>query len=106
MNTLKPWLVLSREYGEVVPVLDGTGPIEYGRDHVFVEAETRTDALVLGVAMMRKSKSKYFNHYGDENPYAGTKVVSQLCPAHGASCLEWIRDHYECSKCKSILEAR
>lgn len=95
---LQPWLVCSPEYGEVVPILDdGTGPTEYGCDVVFVEAETRRDALLLGVALFRQQGAKYLADA--ESPYAGVKVESQVCPKHGMA--EWRDDHYECPQCEA-----
>ena len=97
---LEPWLVCSPEYGEVVPVTDeGQGPMEYGCDVVFVEAETRRDALVLGVKAFRDMDAHYL---GDQdNPFAGVKVKSMTCPAHGRPV--WIRDHYECPQCEALM---
>ena len=97
---LLPWLVVSPEYGTVIPILDyGQGPIEYGCDVVFVEAETRRDALLLGVALFRKSGAKYLKDA--DNPYAGVKVESQYCAAHGLPV--WNRDHYECPQCDALI---
>lgn len=57
---MKRWYVVTPEYGVVVPVLDfGQGPIEYGRDVIEVEAETRRDAIALGVKAMLNAR------YGD-----------------------------------------
>ena len=98
MTYLLPWMVCSPEYGEVVPVLDdGTGPMEYGCDVVHVEAETKQDALYLGVLLLKRQGARYFNHA--ENPYAGVKVESQICPAHGMPV--WNKDHYECPTCEA-----
>ncbi len=97
MSGLQPWLVVSPEYGVVIPVLDdGTGPMEYGADVVFVEAPTRRDALVLGVLLFRRQGAKYL--HDAENPYAGVTVTSQWCPVHGRPV--WAKDHYECSQCE------
>lgn len=97
---LKPWLVVSPEYGEVIPVTDdGQGPMEYGSDVVFVEAATRRDALLLGVALFRKQGAKYL--YDAENPYAGVKVESQVCSAHGMPV--WNGDYYECQRCEGLV---
>lgn len=96
---MTPWLVCSPEYGEVIPIVDGQGPMEYGCDVVFVEAETRRDALVLGVALFRQQGARYL---GDaENPYAGVKVENMTCPAHGRPV--WVKDHYECPQCEALI---
>jgi hypothetical protein len=95
---LQPWLVCSPEYGEVVPILDdGTGPMEYGCDVVHVEAETREDALLLGVMLLKKQGARYV--VDGENPYAGVKVESMICPKHGMP--EWKGDHYDCPTCEA-----
>ena len=55
---LKRWLVITPEYGVVVPILDyGQGPIEYGCDVIEVEAETKRDAIALGVKLMLQDVS-------------------------------------------------
>lgn len=97
MTNLLPWLVCSPEYGVVVPVLDdGTGPTEYGCDAVHVEAESRQDALMLGVALLKQQGARYLDNA--ENPYAGVRVESQMCPKHGMPV--WDKDHYECPQCE------
>lgn len=83
---MRRWWVISKEYGQVVPILDdGTGPMEYGRDVVEIEATTRRDALILGVReMLRLNKSNY-RHYrwcADNreegvSPFVGVKVLSE-----------------------------
>lgn len=69
------WLVITPEYGDVVPVLDyGQGPIEYGCDVIEVEAQSKRDAIALGVKAMLKSKEYRYcresRQFG-ENPYTG-----------------------------------
>lgn len=94
---LKPWMVCSPEYGEIIPICDGHGPMEYGCDVVFVEAETKRDALLLGVMLFRKQGANYLADA--ENPYAGVKVESQVCSLHGLSGLLWKGDHFDCESC-------
>jgi len=97
---LKPWLVASPEYSSVIPVLDdGSGPLEWGADVVFIEAETRHDALLLGVALMKRQGAKYLDDC--ENPYTGVLVEPQTCPVHGE--WTWKGDHYECPRCPAIV---
>ena len=97
---LKPWLIVSPEYGDVIPVLDdGSGPMEYGADVTFVEAETRRDALLLGVALFRQQWARYLDDY--VHPFEGVQVISQWCDAHRAPI--WNRDHYECPQCEALL---
>lgn len=93
---LLPWLVVSPEYGTVVPIVDGQGPMEYGSDVVFVEAENRRDALVLGVELFRQQDARYLHDV--ESPYAGVRVESQVCQRHGMPV--WVKDHYECPACE------
>ncbi len=98
---LKPWLVCSPEYGEVIPITDeGQGPMEYGCDVVHVLAETRRDALLMGVLLFRQQGARYLDRYSDENPYAGVKVESQICHAHGMETIIWNHDHFECTTCE------
>jgi hypothetical protein len=98
VSKLLPWLVVSPEYGEVIPVLDdGTGPMEYGADVVFVEAATRSDALHLGVHLFQQTHARYLRDA--ESPYTGVKVESQMCERHGFPV--WVKDHYECPQCEA-----
>lgn len=55
---MRRWYVVTPEYDTVVPVLDfGQGPIERGADVIEIEAETRRDAITLGVKeMLRLSR--------------------------------------------------
>ena len=100
--SLTPWLVVSPEYGDVIPVTDdGQGPMEYGADVVHVEAETRRDALLLGVMLFRQHGARYLSDC--DNPYAGVQVIKQTCQAHGEAV--WARDHYECPQCEALLTA-
>ena len=69
------YLVISPEYGEVVPILDyGVGPMEYASDVIRVDAPNKRAARVLAVRTWRKEKwvLKYCEF--DENPYRGLKV--------------------------------
>lgn len=69
------WLVIGPEYGEVVPVLDyGEGPLEYQCDVVEVEADTKREARILGIKLLRQEK--YLQNYPDENPFAGLEVMA------------------------------
>lgn len=97
---LKPWLVCSPEYGVMFPIVDGRGPMEYGCDVVHVEAETKRDALLLGVRLLKAKGAGYLRDA--ENPYAGIRVESQACPVHGLQYVSWITDHYECSECDAL----
>lgn len=99
---LKPWLVVSREYGTKIPILDdGSGPMEYGSDVVFVEAENRRDAREMGVMLFRQMGARYLRDA--DSPYDGLTVESQVCPAHGLPV--WVKDHYECPQCEALLAA-
>jgi hypothetical protein len=90
MNSTRRWRIITPEYGEVVPVTDeGQGPMEYGCDVIEVEAATRRDALVVGVALMRRHEREYhyFRHC-DGNPYVGVRVVpvNVAWEAHCETC--------------------
>lgn len=51
------WYVITPEYAVTVPVTDeGDGPKEYGCDVIEIEAETRRDAIALGVREMLKGR--------------------------------------------------
>ena len=98
---MKAWLIVSPEYGEVIPVTDeGQGPVEYGADVVHVEAETRRDAVILGVQLFKRRGARYLHHC-DGGPYAGVHAIAQDCPAHGMP--QWNRDHYECPQCDALV---
>lgn len=98
---MRAWLVVSPEYGEVDIIVDGQGPIEYVCDCVHVEAETRRDALLMGVALFRQQGAKYLYYYSDESPYAGVQVEALTCPSHGMPT--WMGDHYECHECEALV---
>ncbi len=77
---MKHWYVITPEYGTVDPVCDGQGPIEYECDVIEVEAETKRDAIALGVKLMLQPVSPVkhvrFNWCKDArndgcSPYAG-----------------------------------
>jgi hypothetical protein len=92
------WLVITPEYDEVVPILDdGTGPIEYGCDVIEIEAESRRDAIALGVNEMLKGGRQ--NEYGfykwcrmarsdGESPYAGVRAEIVLASEKRADALD------------------
>lgn len=90
MSELKPWVVVTPEYGTVIPIVDGQGPMEYGCDLVYVEAETRRDALHLGVKLMKQRGDDWFDNC--ENPYAGIKVLPAHVCEHGRGEWERCRD--------------
>ena len=82
---MKRWYVFTPEYGEVIPITDeGQGPMEYNADVIEVEAETRRDALICGVRLMRANPREYhwFRHC-DGNPFVGVKAepVLDMCVA-------------------------
>jgi hypothetical protein len=97
-----PWLIVSPEYGTLIPIVGGQGPMEYGCDVVHVEAETRADAIALGVKMLRESGARYIDAL-ECSPYAGVKAFSQLCEQHGMP--QWRGDHYECLQCEAEASA-
>ena len=69
------WMIVGPEYGVVEPILDdGTGPMEYGCDVVEVEANSKADARILGVRLLRQLRRGYLDRYKDENPFAGLRV--------------------------------
>lgn len=103
---LRRWLVITPEYGEVVPVTDeGQGPMEYGCDAIQVDAETRRDAIVLGVALMRQREREYhyFRHC-DGNPYVGVHAepVNVDYEAHCQTCEACWEQHDDCPVALSL----
>jgi hypothetical protein len=94
---MKTWLVVTPEYGEVIPIVDGQGPMEYGADVIFVEAESKRDALRLGVKAMKKRGDHYFDDC--DNPFNGVKVYeAQYCPhsrGEWERCLDCAREWAE-----------
>lgn len=83
---MKRWLVVTPEYGEIIPITDeGQGPTEYQADVIEVEAETRRDAIVIGVKMMRANSRDYhwFRHC-DGNPFVG--ITAELMPVPCRAC--------------------
>ena len=99
-SSQRTWLVVTPEYGEVEPVTDeGQGPLMFGADAVFVTADNKRDAVVLGVELMRRQRAHWFRHC-DGSPYAGVKAREAQRCRHGvgdwARCLdcerEWLHD--------------
>ena len=74
---MKKWLVYTPNY-EVYPALpfgDCPEPGEWGADCVEVEAETKHDAIVCGLRLIRQQACHYFNHWDEEcNPMAVLKA--------------------------------
>lgn len=82
---MKRWLVVTPEYDTIEPVTDeGQGPTITVVDVIEVEAETKRDAIVLGVKLMlenkwRPDKWTKFHWCRDQrcdklSPYAGVKA--------------------------------
>jgi len=76
----KHWYsVTSAEWGEVIPILDdGTGPTEYGCDHLWVRTTSAKRAKVLMVrAFRRRTKGKSWKSapwLWDGNPFRGMRA--------------------------------
>lgn len=112
---MKLWYVVTPEYGVVIPILDyGQGPVEYGCDVIEIEAETRRDAIALGVReMLRGGKGGHgrgerYEWCRDQrsdglSPYAGVKaeLVPTMCSeCHGAGLTSnHVTGEVECSAC-------
>jgi hypothetical protein len=79
---MRRWYVVTPEYSYVVPVLDdGTGPLEYEADVIEIEAETKRDAISLGVKEMLRGwvgGCRYRwcleQRMDDCSPYSGVKA--------------------------------
>lgn len=103
MSALKRWLVLTPEYGEVIPITDeGQGPTEYQCDGIEVEAETKRDAILMGVRLMRANPRDYhwFRHV-DGNPFVGVTAeevpMCLACEGTGDGEIHGVSG--ECSAC-------
>ena len=80
------YYVISPEWGEVLPVRYGQGPMEYGRDVVEVEAENRADARVLGLKLLRQRPLyHHWRGYNSDNYFAGLKVEPWVDPKGGGA---------------------
>lgn len=79
---MKHWYVVTPEYDEVDVICDGQGPIETVADIIEIEAETKRDAISLGVKEMLKpwyGKGEHFKwckyqRSDNASPYAGVKA--------------------------------
>jgi hypothetical protein len=70
---VKRFWVIGPEYEYVEPILDdGSGPSEWVRDCVKVEAQDRRDARVLGVQLLKREP--FLRRYRDECPFKGVQV--------------------------------
>lgn len=104
---MKLWNVITPEYQEVEPVTDeGQGPTYGYRDVIEIEAETRRDALVMGVTLMRAKPREYhwFSRHVEGNPYVGVQV--ELLGERCSQCFgtgrtnNHVDGETECSACE------
>jgi hypothetical protein len=59
------YIVVSRELSAVDVILDdGTGPLEYWREVLYVRARSRRAAKGLAVKTWRRRRSRSWRHYG------------------------------------------
>jgi len=81
---VKPYYVVSPEYSVKEVVLDdGSGPSYPVRDVVEVEANTKREAIIKGVAKMRAHPRSFgWLTDCDGNPFAGMKAELAVCE-HG-----------------------
>lgn len=71
------WLVVTPEYGTVIPILDdGTGPTEYGADVIEIETSTARDAVTMGVSLMLRRGDRWCTEarLDGASPYAGVRA--------------------------------
>lgn len=88
------YAVSTPQYESVEPILDdGTGPIEVGCDIVCVEANTKREAIIKGVKIMRSKEympgwKTYYDWYWDEstNPFTGVKAEPLVCKHGFCNC--------------------
>lgn len=80
------FLVLSPEYGTVVPVMDfGMGPTEYVRDAVHVRTRSKARAKVLALRFFRRHHAARVNkpdYLSDGSPFTG--MIVEYDEARGA----------------------
>ncbi|MFH1603338.1 MAG: hypothetical protein ABIH03_05470 [Pseudomonadota bacterium] len=99
---LRPWQVVTGEYAYHEAVLDdGSGPDYTVRDYVNVWAETKADAKVVAVKIMRASPVDYPFIRDCDCPFHGMDVQQGWCP-HGVPVWEW----EDCLPCQDLFEAR
>jgi hypothetical protein len=113
---LKRFYVVTPEYGVVIPVTDeGQGPTEWGCDVIEIEAETRRDAIALGVReMLRGGKGGHGDGMRYEwclmqrsdgcSPFTGVKAepAPEMCHAcEGTGRTDnHVTGEVECSACE------
>jgi hypothetical protein len=71
------WLVITTEIATVIPVTDeGYGPLEYSRDVIEIEADSRRDAVALGVREMLRLGWTYVSDQRADgcSPYTGVRA--------------------------------
>ena len=97
----KHWWVESPEWEEDLRLLDGcSGPYEWARDAVCVEAPTKRAAVAAGLRLMREWPKRA--RADGVNPYIGIKALPAACP-HGACSCDLVEDcpswSDECKAC-------
>lgn len=113
---MKRWCVVTPEYGVLIPITDeGQGPMEYGCDVIEIEAETRRDAIVLGVREMLKGYNGGHGHgqryewcltQRDDGCSPFTGVRAELVPEPCKQCNglgltdNHVTGEVECSACQ------
>jgi len=74
----KRWLVVTPEYDVKIPITDeGEGPTESEADTFEIEAETRRDAISLGVKFMLKDANYRWckeQRRDNRSPYTGVQA--------------------------------
>lgn len=72
---MSKWIVVSREYSYVEPVLDdGSGPTHYTCDVVEVDAENKKEARIAALKELRKLTRGFIYETNGENPFGGMKI--------------------------------
>lgn len=74
------YFVMTPEYETKFPILeDGSGPSEWGRDVVQVQASTKAEARRLGYRQLKTQHWFQWNYERDKHPYAYL-TVERLLP--------------------------
>lgn len=103
-RVLKHWMVVTPEYQSLSEYIDGYSLYEPACDVVSVEAYTKREALIAGVAEMRRKKLEWIRDQESDkaSPFSGLKAESALC-SHGYCWCDICTDKPEWSECKECM---
>lgn len=79
---MKHYIVVSPEFGMIVPVIAGDGPTEHGCSVVSVEANSKREAKSKALRSVDFADWVDRQRSDGKNPFAGLEVVDPVC-GHG-----------------------